>query len=62
MTCSNYVAYLCDPAAGLSLRVTLKRTAAALGDVLRVADSRGGRLPAPDEPDDPDDPDGGEHP
>ncbi|MFI9358669.1 hypothetical protein ACWGLP_16595 [Streptomyces lydicus] len=42
-----------DPAAGpLTLRVTLKRTSAALGDVLRVADSRGGRLPAPDGPDD----------
>ncbi|MFH8679331.1 hypothetical protein [Streptomyces lydicus] len=44
-----------DPAAGpLTLRVTLKRTTAALGDVLRVADSRGGRLPAPDDPDEED--------
>ncbi|WP_329148655.1 hypothetical protein OIU91_20865 [Streptomyces sp. NBC_01456] len=40
-----------DPAAGpLTLRVTLLRTAMALGDVLRIADSRGGRLPVP-EPD-----------
>ncbi|MEV7376859.1 hypothetical protein [Streptomyces lydicus] len=42
-----------DPAAGpLTLRVTLKRTSAALSDVLRVADSRGGRLPVPDSSDD----------
>lgn len=38
-----------DPAAGpLTLRVTLLRTTMALGDALRIADSRGGRLPVPE--------------
>ncbi|MFI2185617.1 hypothetical protein [Streptomyces sioyaensis] len=38
-----------DPAAGsLMLRVTLLRATTALDDVLRVADSRGGRLPVPE--------------
>ncbi|GGK73382.1 hypothetical protein [Streptomyces flaveus] len=41
-------AVLDDPMAGpLTLRVTLRRTAGALGDVLRIADSRGARLPDP---------------
>ncbi|MCF6523088.1 hypothetical protein HOY81_08265 [Streptomyces sp. JJ36] len=41
-------AVLDDPAAGsLTLRLALKRTGGALGDVLRIADSRGGRLPVP---------------
>ncbi|MFF4608015.1 hypothetical protein ACFY12_35420 [Streptomyces sp. NPDC001339] len=31
----------------LTLRVTLKRAKEALGDALRIANSRGGRLPAP---------------
>ncbi|MEU9118373.1 hypothetical protein AB0C96_00675 [Streptomyces sp. NPDC048506] len=35
----------------LTLRVMLKRATIALTDVLRVADSRGGRLPAPDDQD-----------
>lgn len=42
-----------DHTAGpLTLRVALKQTTRALGDVLRIADSRGGRLPAPDDADD----------
>ncbi|MFI0716327.1 hypothetical protein ACH4SK_38165 [Streptomyces inhibens] len=48
-----------EPTAGpLTLRVTLKQTTRALGDVMRIADSRGGRLPeaaAPDDSDDSDD-------
>ncbi|UZJ30318.1 hypothetical protein [Streptomyces endophytica] len=41
-----------DPTAGtLTLRVTLKRATVALDDALRIADSRGGRLPAPDDDD-----------
>ncbi|MFE0374263.1 hypothetical protein ACFW1M_01515 [Streptomyces inhibens] len=47
-----------EPTAGpLTLRVTLKQTTRALGDVLRIADSRRGRLPAATDPDDPDDSD-----
>ncbi|MFG2826422.1 hypothetical protein ACGFWI_02915 [Streptomyces sp. NPDC048434] len=39
-----------DPTAGpLTLRVTLKQTTRALGDMLRIATSRGGRLPVPDD-------------
>ncbi|MEV5480544.1 MULTISPECIES: hypothetical protein [Streptomyces] len=39
-----------DPGAGpLTLRVTLLRATVALDDVLRVADSRGGRLPVPED-------------
>nr|WP_254069038.1 hypothetical protein [Streptomyces sp. TM32] len=39
-----------DPTAGsLMLRVTLLRATMALDDVLRVADSRGGRLPVPED-------------
>ncbi|WP_411134413.1 hypothetical protein [Streptomyces sp. C10] len=41
-----------DPTAGpLTLRVTLQQTTRALGDVLRIAASRGGSLPLPDDPD-----------
>lgn len=39
-----------DPTAGpLALRVALRRAATALGDVLRVADSRGARLSLADD-------------
>ncbi|AZS73164.1 hypothetical protein DDE74_21375 [Streptomyces lydicus] len=39
-----------DPTAGpLTLRVTLQQTTRALGDVRRIAASRGGRLPVPDD-------------
>ncbi|MEU8780771.1 hypothetical protein [Streptomyces sp. NPDC048637] len=39
-----------DPTTGpLTLRVTLQQTTRALGDVLRIAASRGGRLPVPDD-------------
>ncbi|MEU8551841.1 hypothetical protein AB0C81_33550 [Streptomyces roseoverticillatus] len=40
---------LADPKARCDhLRIALQQTAKSLGDVLRVAESRGGRLPAPD--------------
>ncbi|REK90784.1 hypothetical protein DY245_07985 [Streptomyces inhibens] len=47
-----------EPTAGpLTLRVTLKQTTRALVDVVRIADSRGGRLPVAAAPDDSDDED-----
>ncbi|MFD9206741.1 hypothetical protein ACFVZM_10720 [Streptomyces sioyaensis] len=54
-----------DPTAGsLILRVTLLRATMALDNVLRVADSRGGRLPVPEDRQDHHDylPDGGPAP
>ncbi|MGP3971876.1 hypothetical protein [Streptomyces sp. 6N223] len=45
---------LANPTAGpLTLRVALQRTSTCLSDTLRIADSRGARLPLPDEPYDP---------
>jgi hypothetical protein len=44
---------LANPTAGpLTLRVALQRNSTSLSDTLRIADSRGARLPPPDEPHD----------
>ncbi|MFF3765081.1 hypothetical protein ACFYYR_13475 [Streptomyces sp. NPDC001922] len=46
-------AVLADPRAGVrELRFTTARLTESLRDALRVADSRGGRLPVPTEPED----------